>query len=127
MNSRFMTGLYLLRTWALRITGFRVLTSLAILTALACPQHGEAQVSARIKGTVTDSSGAPVADSTVNAKNIETGATRSTTTDEAGRYLILSLPVGEYELKASKSGFQDATRTGIRLVVGQEASVDLTL
>ncbi len=127
MNSRFMTRPYILRKWALRITGLRTLTSLAIVTALACPQHGEAQVSARIKGAVTDSSGAPVAASTVNAKNIETGATRSTATDEAGRYLILSLPVGEYELKASKSGFQDAIRTGIRLVVGQEASVDLIL
>src|SRR5215467_491243 len=127
MNPHLMTALNILRTRTLRITRLCVLTSLSIFTALACPQCGETQVSARIKGAVTDSSGAPVATSTVNAKNIETGATRSTTTDEAGRYLILSLPVGEYELKASKSGFQDATRTGIRLVVGQEASVDLTL
>src|SRR5215467_7021940 len=127
MNPHLMTALNILRTRTLRITRLCVLTSLSIFTALACPQCGETQVSARIKGAVTDSSGAPVATSTVNAKNIETGATRSTTTDEAGRYLILSLPVGEYELKASKSGFQDALRTGIRLVVGQEASVDLTL
>src|SRR5262249_22130164 len=76
---------------------------------------------------VTDASGAPVPSSVVNTKNLETGATRSATTDDAGRYLILSLPVGEYEVTAAKPGFQQAIRSGIRLVVAQEATVDLAL
>ena len=63
----------------------------------------------------------------VNTKNLETGATRTASTDEGGRYLVLSLPVGEYEVRVTKPGFQDAIRSGIRLVVGQEASVDLIL
>ena len=33
----------------------------------------------------------------------------------------------QYEVSVSKSGFQEAIRSGIRLVVGQEAIVDLTL
>ena len=65
--------------------------------------------------------------STVDANNTETGTTRSTSTDDAGRYLVLALPVGEYEVRVTKAGFQQAIRSGIRLVVGQEASVDLTL
>jgi hypothetical protein len=63
----------------------------------------------------------------VRVKNLETGATRNSATDDAGRYLVLSLPVGEYELRATKPGFQDAIRSGIHLVVGQEASIDLRL
>ena len=43
----------------------------------------------------------------------------------AGRKL--ALPVGEYEVRAAKRGFQDSIRSGIYLVVGQEASVDLRL
>jgi len=86
-----------------------------------------AQVSASIKGVVTDPSGAPVASSAMVTKNLETGETRSASTDDAGRYLVLALPVGEYEVRATKAGFQEAVRSGIRLVVGQEASVDLTL
>jgi hypothetical protein len=63
----------------------------------------------------------------VTAKNTETGAVRTDTTDDAGRYQIVSLTIGPYEVSVSKSGFQDAIRSGIRLVVGQGAIVDLTL
>src|SRR5215472_13405432 len=104
-----------------------LLKILALFIGMVCMPRAHAQISASIKGLVTDSSGAPVPSSSVNAKNIETGATRSTSSDEAGRYLVLSLPVGEYELRVAKPGFQEAIRSGIRLVVGQEASVDLTL
>jgi hypothetical protein len=86
-----------------------------------------AQVSASITGIVTDPSGAPVPAAAVTAKNTETGAERSSVTDDAGRYQIVSLPVGQYEVTVAKSGFQEAIRSGIRLVIGQEARVDLQL
>jgi hypothetical protein len=63
----------------------------------------------------------------VKTKNLETGAIRSGITDDAGRYLVLALPVGEYEVRVTKPGFQDAIRSGIHLVVGEEAIVDLQL
>ncbi len=85
------------------------------------------QVSGSIKGIVTDPSGAPVPGATVTTKNMETGAERSGSTDDAGRYQMVLLPVGEYEVSVKKVGFQEAIRSGIRLVVGQEASVDLKL
>jgi hypothetical protein len=94
---------------------------------LSCLPAAHAQVSASIKGIVSDPSGATVPSSVVTTKNLETGAIRSAATDDAGRYLVLSLPVGEYEVRVTKPGFQDAIRSGIRLVVGQEATVDLTL
>lgn len=101
---------------------------LVLLTLLAMPVGtAHAQISASIKGIVMDSSGAPVPSSTVNAKNLETGATRTTSTDEAGRYVLLGLPVSEYEVSVTKTGFREAVRSGIRLVVGQEASVNVTL
>ncbi len=89
------------------------------------PAH--AQVTASIQGTVTDSSGGAVPGAAVSAKNLETGALRNAVTDGAGRYLVLTLPVGEYEVRASKSSFRDAIQTGIHLVVGEEAHVDLRL
>jgi len=96
------------------------------MLALRLPS-AQAQVSASIRGIITDASGAPVAQVTVGAKNVETGAVRTTTTDDAGRYLVLALPVGKYEVRISKSGFQEAVQSGIQLVVGEEASVDLRL
>src|ERR1700686_923571 len=100
---------------------------LMLLTALTCLPPAHAQVSGSIKGNVTDPSGAPVPAATVTAKNTETGAERSAITDDAGRYQIVWLAVGQYEVAVAKQGFQEAIRSGIQLVVGQEASVDLKL
>src|SRR6202045_175897 len=99
----------------------------ALLMMLTCLPSALAQSSASIKGIVTDPSGAPVSAATVTAKNTETGAVRSASTDDAGWYQIVWLAVGQYEVAVTKPGFQQAIRSGIRLVVGQEASVDLKL
>ncbi len=100
---------------------------LAIFTGLFTLPPTQAQISASVQGTVTDPSGAPVADATVTAKNSETGALRTTSTDGSGRFQVVWLAVGEYEIAVTRSGFQDAIRGGIRLVVGQEAHVDMRL
>lgn len=86
-----------------------------------------AQVSANISGLITDPSNAAVASATITVTSVSTGATRSTVTGATGRYRILSLPVGEYEVRAQKQGFAQEIRTGIHLAVGQDAIVDLQL
>ena len=86
-----------------------------------------AQTSATLSGAVTDSSGAVVSAAEVTIKNVDTGAVRNTPTDAAGRYQAPSLPVGQYEIHAAKTGFSEQIRAGINLVVGQSATVDLTL
>jgi Carboxypeptidase regulatory-like domain len=100
---------------------------LVLLTLLSCLPSARAQVSASIKGLVTDPSGAPVPGATVTTRNTETGAARNAVTDDAGRYQFVWLPVGQYEVAVTKPGFQEAIRGGIQLVVGEEASVDLKL
>ncbi|HEY2544424.1 MAG TPA: carboxypeptidase-like regulatory domain-containing protein, partial [Candidatus Acidoferrum sp.] len=101
--------------------------SILLFLLLAAVPSLKAQVSASIAGIITDTSGARVPSATITVKNVETGAIRTTASDEVGRYQVLALPVGAYEVTASKSGFQDELRTGIHLVVGQEAEVDLTV
>ncbi len=86
-----------------------------------------AQVSASISGLVTDPSGAVIANASVAVRNIGTGDVRNVRTGGLGRYQAAALPVGEYEIRAKAPNFQDAVRTGVRLVVGQDATVDLTL
>jgi hypothetical protein len=86
-----------------------------------------AQVSAALSGTVTDPSGSLVRGANVIVKNIDTGATRAMLTDNQGHYEASALPVGQYELRADKQGFTATVRTGIGLVVGQEATIDLVL
>src|SRR5262249_3992486 len=71
--------------------------------------------------------GAGVGNASVTVKSLETGATRGAMTDETGAYSVFSLPVGPHEVRIEKAGFQSAVRTGINLVVGQEAVVNIKL
>ena len=98
---------------------------LGLLAAWAVP--GYAQEGAGISGVVKDPSGASVRAASVTVKDTETGLLRSTATDAMGHYQFLALPVGEYEVRAAKQGFEEEVRTGIHLVVGQQATVDLSL
>src|SRR5258706_10285137 len=101
------------------------ITALVLALAIATPIR--AQVAAGITGIVTDASGAPISAATVTTKNLETGAVHSTTTDAAGRYVVLALPVGQYEVRVTKPGFKESVRSGIQLAIDQEARVDLNL
>src|SRR5579872_1494852 len=85
------------------------------------------QVAAAISGKVKDATGADVGGATVTVKSLETGATRTTATDEAGNFRILSLPVGPQEITVNKTGFKEAVRTGVNLEVGQQAVVNIQL
>ena len=98
----------------------------SILSVVATSQPARAQVSGVISGVIVDSSGGAVPGASITVKNLATGGVRAATRGETGRYQVFSLPVGQYEIRAAKPGFAEEIRTGIGLVVGQEASVDIT-
>jgi len=110
-----------------RSCSWRVHVLALILVGFLCVPPVSAQVSASLSGTVTDPSGAAVTAGKITVINVNTGVTRSTVTDNTGRYQALSLPVGEYEVRVKKQGFAEEIRTGIHLVVGEAASVNLSL
>jgi Carboxypeptidase regulatory-like domain/TonB dependent receptor len=85
------------------------------------------QISGSIRGTVTDPSGAIVEGATVTARQTETGLSRTTTTDHAGAYLLLELPVGHYQLQVERTGFQTYIRQGISLDVNESATIPVAL
>ncbi len=101
--------------------------ALACLLLLSGESAVWAQVSAALSGTATDQSGALVSGAGILAKNEDTGAIRKSITNSVGRYQFSALPVGHYEVLVNQSGFAEEVRTGINLVVGQDASVDFTL
>jgi hypothetical protein len=103
------------------------LSILALLLSCLCVPFSVAQVSASLSGLITDPSGAAVTDASVTAKNLDTGTSRTVPTDQRGRYRFFALPVGPYEVRVTKGGFAEEIRSGIRLVVGQDATVDLRL
>jgi hypothetical protein len=103
---------------------------IAALTSVVfgvCVLPVTAQVSADLSGMVTDQSGAAVTNAKVTLKNLDTGLSRTSSSDQRGRYQFFALPVGLYEMTVIKQGFAQRVRSGIRLAVGQDANADVTL
>jgi Carboxypeptidase regulatory-like domain/TonB dependent receptor-like, beta-barrel len=80
-----------------------------------------------ILGTVKDPSGAAVPGATVAIKNVNTGSTRTVTTAADGTYDVPELPVGNYQVQVSRTGFKTSTHSGITLTVTQQAVINFTL
>ncbi|HEV2419708.1 MAG TPA: carboxypeptidase-like regulatory domain-containing protein [Terriglobia bacterium] len=97
------------------------------LAVLALVMPLQAQIEASITGTVTDNSGAAIPGATVTVTNIENGFARQVKTDAGGRYDAPSLPLGRYDVTAETTGFKSEVKTGLTLVVGEKALVNLTL
>ena len=97
------------------------------IAALPCCSVSAQQITGSIRGTVTDPSGAVVEGATVSARQSETGLTRSTSTDRAGIYRLLELPVGHYRLQVERNGFQTYLQQGITLSVNETATIPVSL
>ena len=109
---------------------FRSLLSFSCFALLTLGMSGVARsqiVGGSIAGTVHDTSGAAIPGAKVEIRNVETGNTRILTTDATGRFAAPSVPIGPYSVSAAHDGFSTQTQTGLRLVVGQSANVDLSL
>ncbi|MCH8269006.1 MAG: carboxypeptidase regulatory-like domain-containing protein, partial [Acidobacteria bacterium] len=101
---------------------------LALSIFLFCASLAQAQLTTgTISGTVTDQSGAAVPGTAITITNVDTGIARSLETGPEGRYAAPSLPLGNYEIRASLAGFQTSIRSGIALTVGRRAVVDMVL
>ena len=94
---------------------------------IAVPGGSGQSTGGRIRGTVTDTSGAAVVGAKVTLVNEGTNATREAQTSATGEYLFLEVPVGSYEVDVVGTGFKKFERKGIVLVLNEIASVDLVL
>ncbi|MEP7351756.1 MAG: TonB-dependent receptor [Acidobacteriota bacterium] len=102
------------------------IAAVALLAVYGCQIAG-AQAVASMSGKVEDPSGAAVQNATVTIKSIETGTSRQIMTDADGTFKVSALRVGPQEVRAEKTGFKTAVRSGINLAVAQEAIVNLKL
>src|SRR5947207_2085953 len=105
----------------------QVLTAVVILIAFeACLVFAQTPT-ATIGGVVKDASGALIPGVSITVKHTDTGQTRTAISSDSGGYNVALLPVGAYEITTTMPGFKQQVRTGINLVIGQQAVIDLTL
>ena len=98
---------------------------LAIGAMLALPVTGFAQ-EATLSGSVTDSTGGVLPGVTLSAVHEASGNTFEGVTDERGTYRIAAR-AGVYRITANLAGFSTVTRSGLELLVGQQAVVNLQM
>lgn len=80
-----------------------------------------------IRGEVTDAHGLHVVGASVVARNLGTSETREISSDSQGEYRFVELPAGDYEVSAVATGFAEVRAPHVRVEVGVETLVNMTL
>lgn len=94
----------------------------------ACSLWGQSNATdAALDGFIRDESLAVVSGASVRAINVQTNAESAVQTNQDGYYRFPLLRIGEYELRVASAGFAELRQSGIRLTVGQQARIDVTL
>src|SRR5213594_933950 len=105
----------------------RFVTAIVVLATLPTCLVFAQTSTATILGVVKDTTGALIPGVSITIKHTDTGQTRTVISSETGDYIVQLLPVGEYEITTTMPSFKQQVRSGINLVVGQQAVIDLTL
>ena len=100
---------------------FKAVCFLLATTPLVMAQIG---ATAQLAGDVTDPSGKILANQSIAVRNLESGQTRTAQTSADGRYEVLDLAPGRYEVAAEAAGFAPI-RIPIELTVNQQAVLNL--
>ncbi len=100
--------------------------ALLVVLVLAAAAAGQS-FRGGILGTVTDATGASVADAKVTATDTGTGLIREATTNVDGNFNFTELPLGTYTVTAVKQGFRTQLATNIQVAVEGPQRANLTL
>jgi hypothetical protein len=103
-----------------------VMSCLVLLSSASL--FGQATANASLQGTITDKTQAVIGNkAVVTLTNKETGAVRTTNTNETGEYRFDSLSAGIYSLKATAPGFSTVETKSIELLVGRTSTQNFSL
>jgi hypothetical protein len=80
-----------------------------------------------VAGTVTDPSGAAVAAAAVTLTDKATNTPRTASTNENGRYILVDIPAGVYDVSVSKPGFRISRLSDQTVNVGTALTLNVTL
>ncbi|HET9943496.1 MAG TPA: carboxypeptidase-like regulatory domain-containing protein, partial [Terriglobia bacterium] len=106
----------------------KTITILVLATGLASAALlGQAGPTGSLSGVVTDPSGAIMVSVGVSVRNPGTGAIRTATTDQQGRWTVAALPVGSYEVSYEAPSFKRLTQAGVSVEAGIPRNVPAQL
>jgi outer membrane receptor for ferrienterochelin and colicin len=86
-----------------------------------------AQTTSTIEGTVKDKQGLTVAGAQIRVTSSELAIDRAVTTESDGGYRVTALPPGNYEIKATKDGFESAVFKNLEITLNRTLLFDISL
>jgi len=100
---------------------------LCMMGIIAASPAAFSQALSSLSGTVTDPTGAAMANASVTVEDINRGLTRISISDEAGRYAFPQIPPGKYKLLAKTTGFNDVVIESVELQVNSPATINIEM
>jgi hypothetical protein len=100
---------------------------IAALVAVAAPSYAQPAQTGTIQGVVNDETGGALPGVTVTITSQDRGFSRSTVTDEVGRYVFPAVPIGPYRIVATLQGFETAEATDNLVEVNRTTSIPLNM
>jgi outer membrane receptor for ferrienterochelin and colicin len=101
---------------------------LAVFAVLALTFSAFAQVqNGQFTGTVTDPTGAAIANAKVTVNNPAIDLNLSTTTNSSGNYTVKEVPIGTYKITVEAPGFKSVSNAGVTANAGTIAHVDFKM
>ena len=88
---------------------------------------GQSGTSSALAGTITDTSGAVMANATVTAVEVDTKATRTGQTNSEGRFLFSQVNPGTYRVTVEAPGFAAQTSQPTPVAVGRTGTLNFSL
>lgn len=80
-----------------------------------------------IQGSAIEIGGEVLTGVTVTIKNVDTGLTRTATTDSNGNFRFPLLPPGTYNVVAEKDGFRETIQENVRVSISGKTNLDMKL
>lgn len=112
----------------MRLRQFAIEFLLICALAICGANVARAQINTvNVSGTVLDPQGLAVKGAHLTLRNLATGAERTATSDEAGRYEIIGVPPGNYSITVEASGFAKLTNSLMTLALGATAEYNPSL
>lgn len=99
----------------------------AALFLSLCVSLAAQSITSALVGTIHDDSGAVVPNAVITARNLATNSRASAKTDGTGKYILLQLAPGTYDVEIEASGFKKYIQSGVVLELQQQALLNATL
>ncbi|HEU4693124.1 MAG TPA: carboxypeptidase regulatory-like domain-containing protein, partial [Vicinamibacterales bacterium] len=120
-----MSRLYSFRPWPILRTFLFAVSCVLLLTVASAP--AQTVTTGNLGGTVKDAQGGALPGATIVAVHTATGTKYETVSDAEGRFDILNVRVGTYDVLTELTGFRQLNQTGVEVALGEREFLDVRL